>query len=652
MTSRLKTVQYSYPFYGSLTNGQTGNLTGMTIYLPEDNKSFKSVIADIYVKQDSTDNTTFQMYSGAFRLGSNSYSGYLVNWSLGSTSNPCNVFLNLQTDITNLFNTQWSGTFMNSDMLLYLNNSAGTNRDWNNIGCKYIITYEYDDQSTTHVKTVQIPFYSNYTGNATGLLPIGEIPIIDNYFPEASKTYRDCFFLIEGHTALTSTGTRNLIFSIDQTGVFTGDNIRCLSLANGAHSEHQNYIYKTWTGDFTFDKTIAHTGYINYIGPANTNAMTQTYGNMFVTYEFDKAATTGVMNSVIFAGNHENGFPTNRANPDAFYGELYVPEDNPVLKRLACNFSISCFGNNSSTSERRLRFGTGDYQGWLNDTVNSYFVLQSDVSNLVSISNGSNIFTGHFYTTRGPATSHQVGWQTYWIGNYTSDVSSYGLDAHNHTVYYSMYETNHNLISWNSNNNGSNIRWAVDKSFTKPSGEYYIQSIYSHNVKLNNLAAYGHDFYYNTGEYLTSANINTGDFWNGIRFANIGIYDGSRQFAKETLPVTELFSRYSGDPDGVDFYNSRVYRIDGSQTYAAHQMIVTYNQIYYNVNGTVYGYSGDGSNIEINLCRTSDGKILKTGLTSAGGSFSIPYYKNDEQLYLTATHSGKAGKSLDRSINE
>src|SRR5690606_36061901 len=81
------------------------------------------------------------------------------------------------------------------------------------------VTYQYDDTSTTQIKTVFIPLDS-----ATGAAPTGagateigtnQVPNLDSELPEASKTYRDIFFLAEGNESSTSTAAFTLAFSLD-----------------------------------------------------------------------------------------------------------------------------------------------------------------------------------------------------------------------------------------------------------------------------------------------------------------------------------------------------------------------------------------------------------------------------------------------------
>ena len=157
MATRLKTVQYSFPILGSLTNNVATNLTQITVYLPETGtKTFRKVVAKLTCDDIiSATGGSITARTLSLRLGAAAYT--TVTNATTLTNSAENLSLYYSADFTSHFTTNWTGTSMTCDVQTLVNQSTGTTLGMVNVAVTLDITYEYDDTSTTQLKTVWIP---------------------------------------------------------------------------------------------------------------------------------------------------------------------------------------------------------------------------------------------------------------------------------------------------------------------------------------------------------------------------------------------------------------------------------------------------------------------------------------------------------------
>jgi len=78
--------------------------------------------------------------------------------------------------------------------------------------------------------------------------------------------------------------------------------------------------------------------------------------------------------------------------------------------------------------------------------------------------------------------------------------------------------------------------------------------------------------------------------------------------------------------------------------------LITYHSITNNITGTVSGYTGDGSGIQVDLFECSTNAYLTSGMTTAGGAYSITWYDDNWNVYVSvhqdSTHVGRSAKGI------
>jgi hypothetical protein len=116
------------------------------------------------------------------------------------------------------------------------------------------------------------------------------------------------------------------------------------------------------------------------------------------------------------------------------------------------------------------------------------------------------------------------------------------------------------------------------------------------------------------------------------------------------IGFTSYFRRWTGDPQASNLLNpttSRSLRIQMAAHHSSY-FFVTFHQIIRTVSGSLTGYTGDGSGITVSLHRVSDGELLRTGTTSAGGSFTLDWFDDVDEVFIharqDATHCGRSEK--------
>ena len=230
MATRLKTVHYAFPTLAALTNNTLTNLTQITIFLPETGtKTFRSVVAhitcdDIITATGGTIGTPNGRIFN-FRLGAAAYTSIATTQTV--TTSGENTSYHFTADYTAHFTTNWTGTSMTSDFQIHINQNAGTTTGMVNVGVTLEITYEYDDTSTTQVKSVMIPLNAPVSNITTAAVTYDTFPALDTYLPETSKVYRNMYIVVQGNehrNAATTdhTMTINLGASTVTTGNYEG----------------------------------------------------------------------------------------------------------------------------------------------------------------------------------------------------------------------------------------------------------------------------------------------------------------------------------------------------------------------------------------------------------------------------------------------
>ena len=253
MATRLKTIEYWFPLMTAIADNTKTAATQITVYIPEAASgtiNFRSVVVetiatDAYTTATNvTQRQTFVTLQGATETSVN-------NTSTLSQSGE-NFSHHISADFTSYFTSNWGSNGNRTlDCSLLINGSAqGTS----NASVRVIITYDFDDTQSTHVKTVWIPLDADINALATSKpgTATDTIPALDTYCPEASKTYRQIVIVAQGNTEVAGTTDRTQSWEIDSAGVFTSG-----TFEKGSNSDYWYRINEV----VSFDTSTTHNFY-------------------------------------------------------------------------------------------------------------------------------------------------------------------------------------------------------------------------------------------------------------------------------------------------------------------------------------------------------------------------------------------------------
>jgi hypothetical protein len=332
---RTKTVEYAWvQDTASVAAGTVRTLTARTINIPETtNRTFRSVYIMSHIQSDNT--TAASPTSIAYGFGIDAVAFSTKSVSDTMTTSGENEAYTFYTDVTAYFVTNFTGTSHTVRLTTNMAVAATTN-----VSAKLIITYEYDDSETTRLKTVRIPVASSTSTITTSLAQIGQVPDLDDFLPEASKTYRDIFFethVNEGTVAAVA-GNPTLTFALDAEG----------GTADGAHMDDQNsarYYYRIWS------RTDMTTSDPHAFKAATSNLSMPFPGlsaTLVVTYEYNHTNSTRIMNSLVVPATSPGGFPGGTVPADQSRSEVkfYIEEPGTITSTTSgVNFFFSDDGN-------------------------------------------------------------------------------------------------------------------------------------------------------------------------------------------------------------------------------------------------------------------------------------------------------------------
>lgn len=629
MATRLKTVQFSFPVLASLVNNTLTNFTQITVYLPETGtKTFRKVIAKVTADDivtatgGSVGTRTINL-----RLGAAAYTSLSNANTLTNSGENLSVFCS--ADFTSHFTTNWTGTSMTCDVQVLMNQTTGTTLNMVNACVTLDVTYEYDDTSTTQIKTVWIPLNAPVTALATAKpgTATDTIPALDTYLPEASKTYRNMFIVVQGNEARNAATTdHTLSMQIDTltaqtSGVYAGAlatdrwcryiwNITSLGMATG--TTHSFYLWAS-------------------VARANHPQVWMT-----VTYEFNATTTTSVMQSLMLPMEFESPMGgTTSADYQRATRELWVQEPATItLQRLAV---FVHWDQSGSIAGLNARIGTGSFVTYT-DTASvlaggNGCMVRND--NGVTLTRGRNELQADIYRTDTTDLGGNVS--AFWIINYTSGKHVDGVGAHNRTIFWNLSTTG--TAAANEMNTIAATAPII------PEANYF-------------LTALGTRYEYISSSTGSPAGVSVlaerlaaegGVQWEPA-YIDIGETDPEVGTHTCYSQVRNLFWRWANDPDDtrMNIETSRRWRTmlaNNCTSFDNLELIFSYHTITYTVADSVSGFSGT---VDLDLCRTLTDEMILVQSRSGDGPFSFTWYDNTEYLHISASDtSNTVGRSQD-----
>ncbi len=623
MATRLKTIEFAAPVLASATDATVTNFTQITVYIPEASGTvtFRRVVC-VTTADDIVTATggTINEYRTGLRLGA---AGYTTVTNLNDITNSGeNISFQVSADFTSHFTTNWSGTSMTCDIQTYWDQSTGTTLGMRNLTARLYITYEYDDTQSTHIKTVYLPLDAPSGALATTKpgTATATIPALDTWMPEASKTIRDWFIVIQGNNDTAGTDP-TVSMEIDTNGVNTTG-----AYESGLTTDRWfTYIWRQPT--FTTGST--HSFYI--WGSAAHTEHLQIY--MVITYEFDPSSSSTILNSLLLPMEIDSPMGgTTSSDYQRGSRSLWIAEPTTITG--TNSGALVFFEKAGAISGLNFRVGTGAFQAYTDGAA-----VMGGGAGLMeaftpTLARGSNTLQCDIYRT----DTADFGWNVsvLWIVNYTSGKATDGVGAHNHTVRWNL--NNFSTVAAASNNTIAATAPVI------PETNYFLTSVGGHYFYLSNTTSTPAGIVVQTERLSGEGGIQ----WESC-YADSSHTDPEVGVRQCFFTARSVFRRWPGDTlyDRVDVETSRrwcVVLANGATAFHHLDLLMTYHTITFTVSGTISG-SGGGT-VDIDIFRVADDERVGSTSRVGNGSYSFTWYDDTADLYAVAyedaTHMGRS----------
>lgn len=641
-----KTIEYAFDTNTqNLASNTTYTSSTKRIIIPENNTTgtinpvtFRSVILRVFYRDNVLAATNMTSTTIGVVLGSASASTRVINPFTATNSGENQPYIT-DVDFTSYFNTNFGSNYSQSCYITVIANGAATN----NITAKLIITYEYDSECQTKIKTVKIPIESITGSVNTTMTKFGEnqIPNLDLYLPEQNKVYRNIFYELYYNTymATNAVTTSNPTLSLSGGIGTTSTGIHQASQISSLFNYH---IFNC----LSFDGSTSQVGSFATGATDDLYLQSSNSGSTFrhpavflnITYEYNSPSSTSIFNSIQIPFKNEmyyNGHSSTEVLKIPC--KFTIQEKNIQLKQ--SGIFINNTNANSSDINVFYRAGNQSYYAY-NEPNSSNHCGGISLIRRIDISEQ----TGHTLT-RGKNEIVLSNYQTSpttWMGNpqailylnYVSDKHSAGEDYHNKTLTYTI-------------KNGAARSAQFIGSATKFISFAEENSFYLTNIGLVYFAVTQQT---QTHVYFFDAQTLTGEI-NGYGYEKL-MTVASRAIQENGVnifcnDVTDKFNLYPGFTGNMSLTGTRLIRLNAYSTPTPDSyFLMTIHGITYGLTGKVNNYTGNGSGININIYEESTGKLLKSTTTTLNGNFSTHWYDNTVPVFCSAKlNSRRVGRS-------
>lgn len=633
MATRIKTRELYFPVLTSVTNNTLTSFTTLTIQIPESSVTFRSVIAELTCDDIITaTGGTITTKSLGMRIGAGSYVTFNnANWLTNSGEN---ISLWFTYDVTSVFTSQWSGTSNTVDARIQINQSTGTTTGMRDAFLKLYITYEYDDVSVTHSKTVLIPIGSPTASFGLGTSNGAEfsVPNLSTYCPEEFKTFDQIAIVVEGNDYTTANTTAHAMsFQLDSSASFTTE-LRDASL------QSMRYYRYAWLP--TIDTNSPHS--LRIWNPSSATVRfgpNQTY--MSVDYRFIPTSSSRALNSILipmeFSGHAPSAVSTtqtslySRATRDVWLQEKNITTAN-------CGY-VYCFQSNVVTNPPRLRTNSsGSFTNYALQgsgfLCGGHSILHMDSG--LTLQAGRNTLYADIVSS-GAVNPRYSNISGVWMLNYASDIASGGIDTHNKTVRV-------DIAAMQDGGGAADYRYITGSRGYIPESDFFMSAVGIHYKYISNTTGNP------AGVSLLIADTSSFGFRYHTAYTDIAIDDPEVGLRQVYSQARNIFKRWPGDADTnrIEFTASRDVRCqlaNACTSFDNLDLLYTYHSIPYTVSGSITGFSGS---VDLVLHRTSDGEALKRTSRSGDGYYEFSWYDNTEPVFVTATDGVNVGRTLDQ----
>ncbi len=458
---RYKTTEWYWPSkITPLANSTQYDTASQTIYLPETaERVITSARLEVFYRTEFTATNTINTLSTAIQIGAGPT--IFNNPSLGlvtaqSTANR-NITDTIHFAIPLSYANQWiTGTSV--ACVASFNHVATNASNVNGITFKLVLTYGFDPRAhTTRIKTIRIPIQSQSATltnsqqeigtDGVNPAPANQIPALDTFLPEASKTYRQIMLVSRSNDSLTTATTADTPYvQIDATSEVARATIDRTIGTGGYWQDHYDL-----TGVITTNAAHAVSWRSDVTARMNTLGC-----ELVVTYEYNHSTSTSAIYEAIVPLTQAPGDDfivndlqqvarintTNIQDKERIFAVLDIQEPGPIVMVQSAvmvtlrsvSVAIAADGVRAGNQELRL-YGSGATVG------EQPIVHRVDVgSGAWSLARGVNTLT--FDWGLIGQSSLRYNWvHPYAIINYTAGIpTTYGgVDDGNHPVNYCQH---------------------------------------------------------------------------------------------------------------------------------------------------------------------------------------------------------------------
>lgn len=639
MAQAIKTVEF--PFDTRLTILTTATtlgaatehaFTAVTVGLPESSKTIRAAWLEVTFNDANATAHSFdgvrlgvQIDAVAFDDGTD-----LTGTGIANSGDHWSAFVN--RDVTTYFTTNYTGTSHTVGARIRVESSAAAGVD--NITCKLYVTYEYDDTSATQVKTVKIPMEgitatlgTTANTNIQGSSGAAQIPLLDTFLPETSKTFRQIWFEVHATDAGAAATDFNAVYAID-----SGTNARAV-LEKALNSSCRYF-------DIWVQNSMTTNATHNFQAWSSLTAMFQRFCViMHVTYEFASSSTT-IMNSILVPFQSEpsllNG--TAAGDQDVFDVEFWIEEPATVTMRQSALFLT--FEANAASNITPAVSGLEKATGTQGTTTSTYTVsafVQAGSQNLchridlahggsaIALARGRNKLRTKIF---GSVSGIVSGLGGYFIINYTSGKAT-TIGQHNVTTQWPLCTIYDGTIAGTASRS---VATTNQRTPNIPQANYFLNTIASHLE--TNATATG--FFSIMAEKL--AGEGAADGWAVIDTI-CSIKDA--EYGHNTYLGTgrQNWIPYTGSPLSLmNLETARVQRLYGNLIQMVSlKRVITTHAITSTVSGDISGSSGGTVNIK--LINNSTFDLLQSTSRTGNGAYSFTHYDDTEDVIVVATET-------------
>jgi hypothetical protein len=625
MATSSRTTNWAFPVLATASNNTLTSFSPIVVYIPESGVVIDRAWVDISF-DDIVTSTGGSISLIRYEFGLDSIPPTGATSSTAIANSAENISLNVTRSFIVYFANNWSGPTMSCSLSVQINQTTGVTLGMVNLCAILNVTYKYDITSATQSKSVWIPLNAPRTSLPAVKTSHDTIPVLDTYLPESGKAYRNIFIVTYANRHHVNATDYTVTYELSSLGTHITQ-IYEAALLTDVFTRYvwdiTSYITTNTTHTFNVWSSLAsrHNAPIFY---------------MVVTYEFDPSTTTQVMNCQILPAEFDSPFGgTTAADYQRSSRDLWIPEPNPTINRIACLVHWNSAGNEAGLN---ARVGTGNFLAY---TITGSSVIagekcmmiRNDNPSGLTFSRGRNTLSVDIYNTSATERGLNIG--CLWLVNYTSNLSPTGIHTHMKT------------IQWINTTQTTFAQQVISTPtpFVFPEPNWFV-------------GALGYEFkFINSATALQGITIGVerlasegGIYWEPA-YADAGGTDLEVGWNIKYSQTRGIFRRWSGDYDQkrLDISVSRRIRswapnanviIHDSLT-----SLITYHSIVGTVSGTISG--SDGATVSIYLQRANTGEIVLSDSRVGDGTYSFTWFDDTENILVLA-HESNTKKGISK----